>query len=241
MFYVWSILCLAGFILVHLSSKYMTFFSYIPRSKLLSAAGGVSVAYVFVHILPELQHHQQQFNQMSQEGTIFSGNHVYVMAFIGLAVFYGLERMVKLSKDQSEVSDYAGVQAFWVHMSSFFLYNALIAYLLIRGEGKDVVEMLLFFLAMSVHFITNDHALRENHQEVYDHYGRWLLAGGIILGGLVGEFVTVPEQIIALLFSFLAGSVLLNVLKEELPEERSSSFWAFILGGGVYTALLLLV
>jgi hypothetical protein len=44
---------------------------------------------------------------------------------------------------------------------------------------------------------------------------------------------------IALLFAFLAGGVILNVLKEELPEERQSRFWAFALGAGIYTVLLL--
>ncbi|MFC2946843.1 hypothetical protein [Virgibacillus sediminis] len=237
MFYLWSILCLAGFIAVHLSAKHMTFLSHIPRSKLLSAAGGISVAYVFVHILPELSHHQESFASASHNGSIWFGNHVYVMALAGLAVFYGLERMVKMSKGTGQGK--AGVQAFWIHMLSFFLYNSLIAYLLIRGEGKDIAEMLLFFSAMAVHFITNDHALRDSHQDVYDRYGRWVLAGGILLGGLIGEFVEINEQAIALLFSFLAGSVLLNVMKEELPEERRSSFLAFLVGGGMYTVLLL--
>ncbi|WP_180381094.1 MULTISPECIES: hypothetical protein [Fischerella] len=44
---------------------------------------------------------------------------------------------------------------------------------------------------------------------------------------------------IALLFTFLAGGVILNILKEELPEERKSRFWAFALGAGIYTVLLL--
>jgi hypothetical protein len=43
------------------------------------------------------------------------------------------------------------------------------------------------------------------------------------------------------LFAFLAGGVVLNVLKEELPEERESRFWAFALGAASYTALLLVL
>jgi hypothetical protein len=31
----------------------------------------------------------------------------------------------------------------------------------------------------------------------------------------------------------------MNVLKEELPEERESRFWAFALGAALYTMLLL--
>jgi hypothetical protein len=49
----------------------------------------------------------------------------------------------------------------------------------------------------------------------------------------------VPELVLALLFAFLAGGVVLNVLKEELPDERESRFWPFLAGAGAYAALLL--
>lgn len=41
-------------------------------------------------------------------------------------------------------------------------------------------------------------------------------------------------------FAFLAGGMILNVLKEELPEERESRFTAFLSGAAGYAALLLL-
>jgi len=40
-------------------------------------------------------------------------------------------------------------------------------------------------------------------------------------------------------FSFLAGGVFLNVLKEELPEERTSTFWASTNGAVMYSGVLL--
>ena len=41
--------------------------------------------------------------------------------------------------------------------------------------------------------------------------------------------------------AFIAGAIILNVLKEELPEERQSRFIPFILGVVLYGALLLLL
>jgi zinc transporter ZupT len=55
--------------------------------------------------------------------------------------------------------------------------------------------------------------------------------------GLVSE---ISEAALAVLFAFLAGGVVMNVLKEELPEERESRFWAFVLGAALYSAVLLL-
>ena len=57
-------------------------------------------------------------------------------------------------------------------------------------------------------------------------------------GTALGLATEVPEAVIASLVAFLSGGVVLNVLKEELPEERESSFWAFAAGAAGYAALL---
>jgi hypothetical protein len=46
--------------------------------------------------------------------------------------------------------------------------------------------------------------------------------------------------VVPILFALLSGGVVLNVLKEELPEERQSSFRAFFAGIVVYTVILLI-
>ena len=51
----------------------------------------------------------------------------------------------------------------------------------------------------------------------------------------------IGELPLALLFAFLAGGIVLNVLKEELPAERESRFSAFVLGAAGYAAILLLL
>ena len=43
-----------------------------------------------------------------------------------------------------------------------------------------------------------------------------------------------------ILAAFLAGGVILNVLKEELPEERKSRIAPFFIGAFGYAAILLL-
>jgi hypothetical protein len=69
--------------------------------------------------------------------------------------------------------------------------------------------------------------------------GRWILAAAPLLGWLVGVLVELPPIATSALFAFLAGGVVLNVLKEELPEDRESRFWAFAAGTAGYALLLL--
>jgi hypothetical protein len=101
-------------------------------------------------------------------------------------------------------------------------------------------SLFFFFLAMALHFLVNDYGLRRDHKQAYHDTGRWLLAAAVILGWIIATTLVIHEVAVAILFAFLAGGVILNVLKEELPQETLSSFWAFALGAVLYAALLLL-
>ncbi len=92
---------------------------------------------------------------------------------------------------------------------------------------------------MALHFVVNDYGLREHHKQDYARIGRWVLVGALLLGWAVGLAGEISEAALAALLAFLAGGVILNVLKEELPEERESRYWAFALGAAAYAALLL--
>lgn len=236
-----SLVFVIGFIFIHFFSKTMKFIKDSPRSRFLSIAGGIAVSYVFIHLMPELSKHQRVLEQLGDKGIFhLFENHAYLIALLGLTIFYGLEKMVKNSKKESGTKK-SKTGVFWIHITSFFVYNALIGYLLIRETYRSNWGMLFYFLAMAVHFVTNDHSLRKDHKEIYDHFGRWLLTLAILFGWMVGLFTELKEIYISILTAFLAGGIILNVLKEELPEERESSFVAFFLGLVSYSVLLLLV
>jgi hypothetical protein len=231
-----------GLAAIHLYSGRMRFLDVLPRSRWLSAAGGISVAYVFVHLLPDLAEEQETIREVAGEGLNFLEYHVYLVALIGLAAFYGLERSAKTSRRRKRSAgdeDSTGAGVFWVHAASFTVYNALIGYLLLHREEPGVWSLILFAFAMGVHFVVNDYGLRRDHKGTYDRIGRWVLAAGILAGWVVGLFFEVSEAAIAVLFGFLAGGVIMNVLKEELPEDHESRFWAFALGAAAYAVVLL--
>lgn len=228
--------------LVHLYSGKLRFLDATPRSIWLSIGSGVSVAYIFVHILPELSQAQETVKKTLNGGFAFLEHHVYLVALLGLSVFYGLERLAKVSRQRNQKAgkgDVTEAGVFWLHIASFAVYNALIGYLLLHREEPGFQSLFLFFFAMALHFVVNDNGLREHHKDVYHKKGRWILAAAIIVGWVIGSGSEIHEAAIAVLFAFLAGGVVLNVLKEELPEERDSRFWAFALGAGIYAALLL--
>ena len=244
---IYTGICAIALALVHLFVNKLKFLSTMPRSRWLSGASGVSVAYVFVHLLPELSEKQEALKDSLR--VAFAGsesglleNHVYVMALLGLTIFYGLERLVTESRrKKAHQPEEVEPGVYWLHIISFALYNALIGYLLFHREEAGLASLFLYVLAMGLHFIVNDFGLSEDYPSAYRHSGRWIVAAAIVVGSVIGWGSEISEITISLLFSFLAGSIVLNVLKEELPQERKSKFSAFVLGAFVYTILLLLI
>ena len=119
---------------------------------------------------------------------------------------------------------------FWIHISSFAVYNALTGYLLLNaGLGA----LFLFAFAIAVHFVVNDYGLRRDHKGRYHRIGRCLITAGLVLGWAVGALTGIPEAAIAVLTALLAAGIIMNVLREELPEEGR---WEGLCYGGKVAA-----
>lgn len=202
----------------------------------LSAAGGATVAYVFVLLLPEVSEAALTVGELRGEA-LLAEQYVYVMALLGFVLFYGVEVAVAhRSGDDIERSE----TVFWAHIAVFALYSNLIGYLLFHQEVPGVTNLFFYALAMGLHFGITDYGLRRHHGADFDRIGRWILAAATLLGGGVGIVLEVGDLLLSTLFGFVAGAVVLNVIKEELPEVTESRFVAFALGAAVYTVVLLL-
>lgn len=250
-----SLAALALLVLVHVATPSLRFLEGTPRTVWLSAAGGVSVAYVFVHFLPELAASQRAVAEAASEltgGLALAERHVFLIALAGLLTFYGLHRLAQVSRSGRQGHAVQGGRAsegqaeattsprvFWIHMASFATYNGLVGYLLLHREEMTLRGLGFFAVAMALHFVVTDFGLNEDHKAPYQRVGRWLLAAAVAVGWASGLLTELPEAGIAALTAFLGGGVVLNVLKEEVPSERQSRFWAFAGGAVAYAALLL--
>ncbi|QGJ70932.1 ZIP Zinc transporter [Planctomycetales bacterium 10988] len=236
-----SLLAALALSIVHLFGSRLRYLDAIPRARWLSIAGGVAVAYAILHLLPELQGYRDVLDRAGAEFALpIPGEHaVYLLTLLGLIIFYGLEKLAAKSKQQTPDGKPSG-EVFWLHISSYTVYNALLGYLLVR-EDRSWQAAVLFCLGIGLHFVVNDYSLREHHQYRYHLVGRWLLAGAILLGWAVGVLTEIHEALTASVIAFLAGGILLNTFKEELPEEQESRFWFFALGAAAYAVILIVM
>jgi hypothetical protein len=239
-----SFFAVLGLAVVHLLAGKLRFLHVIPRSRFLSIAGGMSVAYVFLRILPDLSRTELRVGYEVEEALKIPQSPIYVVALLGLVVFYGLQRLADQSRKKERSKggdDCPSPTVFWLSMASYSIVNFGVGYLMPQRADTGLQRLLLFFGAMALWFVVNDYGLREQYREQYRRVGRWVLTGAIFIGWLTGMLAPVPDLVLSLALAFVGGGVIMNVLKEELPAERESRFWAFALGAGAYAALLLAV
>ncbi|MFN2101238.1 hypothetical protein [Altererythrobacter sp. MF3-039] len=229
----------AAFAAIHLFIGKIAHFERTPRNGWLSFAGGVAVAYVFLNVLPELGAHGETFADSLDARAERAEVWVYGLALAGLSLFYGLERAVKGSQeDRRASSSRMSDRVLLAHVASFATLNLIIGYLLVHREDPTLPGLSLYFVAMALHFATADFGMRSDHRDAYDRLGRWIIAVAVLAGWAVGLLVELPKIAIGCLFAFVAGGVVLNVMKEELPEDRKSRFLPFALGVLAYGALV---
>ena len=230
---------IALLVIVHLGVGRLSLRS-VPRSRWLSFAGGASVSYIFLQVLPQVANYQEVFQESGALG--WMKHHVYSFALLGLVVFYALERTAKRSQQSDREPDndhreYA-IRVFWVHILSFVVFNFIIGYLLPRAYPTTDIRLLYYTVAMAFHFVVTDYGLYAHYKEQYSRRGRWLLILALLAGWGIGQVTDLPQVYLAAIFSFVAGGVIMNVLKEELPEDRRSSLLAFVAGVGGYAVLV---
>lgn len=212
------------------------------RRRFLSAAAGISVAYIFIDVLPELEF-QRQVVVKAAGGTelLFAEQRIYLLALLSFVVLYGLEHMVLVNREHRRKSVAAGDAdaVFWLQLAGYAAYSALIGYLVIERAERGVLPLVAYTFAMAVHFLIVDHALEEEHGRAYQAWGRRLLAASVLVGWLIGVMAPLSEVAIARLFAVLAGGVVITSLRAELPDDREGRFWPFCIGAMVFAAALI--
>lgn len=230
--------------LVHILAGHLSLRAAERRSPWLSAAGGVTVAFIFLYLMPELGEFRQVLVEHHALGAV--EELIYVVALLGVVVYYGLEHLAANKRPDPADLDldeppFGHDYVFWLHMAWYALYNILIGILLLHGRQETVSGLLAYGLAMAVHIAVIDAAMRNHHRHVYERTGRWILAVTVLVGWALGAFVAVPIPALAAITSFLVGAMLINAVKEELPTGRQTRVGPFFAAAAVSSVILLAI
>lgn len=210
--------------------------------KVISFASGISVAYIFVHLIPELSHASHVTSEYSSDNTQeISRLLVYYLTLLGFMIFYGLEHLISWSNVIPESSGRKfsiHKVAFLIHMLSLSAYVALVCYSITYNTERTTTALVLYTFAMTAHFVSLRHGLEYEYEKDYRSLGKYLLAISCVAGWIFALLYSVHEIVIVCFLGLIAGSVIMNTMTSELPEKKKGSFYFFLIGGIFYAAIL---
>ncbi|MDB6080754.1 MAG: hypothetical protein JWO53_26 [Chlamydiia bacterium] len=220
------------FALVHLFAEKTRRLNTTLHGRFLSMGGGVAIAFVFVDLLPKLARSDSIVRELLYGLFPYFERHVYVMALLGFLLFFTVDRSKSFLR---------GKGRFWLSLGSYTLFNFLVGYAVVDKNDPEVRPLALFTFAIALHYFSNDFSLTESHGKEYQRFGKWVLIGSLYLGWLAGLCITLSATAVALVSAFIAGGVIMNVTRHELPNNHHNSLGAFLAAAVFYMCVLLAI
>lgn len=207
------------------------------RQRLISSCAGVALAYVFLHLLPELGQMQQELLEHLGEDrpNVWFREHLYVLALIGLLGFQLVDTFSR-RRESTETPTLADRG----EIGFFSLYAALIGYLIMENAELDR-PILLITVALGAHFFGTDLDLAERYRRLFVTRSCYVLAAATIVGMIVAMVSQVNDAGIMIGYAVLAGGLLINTLRTELPEPAKVRNLYVLFGAAGYSALMLFI
>ncbi len=185
--------------------------------------GGLSVAYVFLHLMPNLD---------AFGGLV--GQRIYFVALVGFAVFYGLE--VQFSGTR-----HANRARYNAYLATLFLYDALLVFTLGLKLPSTPTLTLVFAAALAFDVVNTDVGLQSNYGSRFVQSGRWVLLAGVAFGFGLGMVQRPDPVVVDLVTAALAGFVMFQTFNDQFPASRNTKFNAFAAGLVTFFLLHLLL
>ena len=231
----------ASFLAVTLAAAH--FFAYrvslLPaktQDALASAGGGAAIAYIFVHLMPELAVGGRELTELDlaqYTPTPITEAGLFLIAMVGMVVFFVLDARTEQGRSSTNSS-------FRIHLLSFGSVSAIYAYTLPSLVTTGLDYALLFTVVIGAHLLLADRALARSHPQRFAHETRWVGIAAVA-AGLLAAYVLPPadEYLLACATAFLGGVLLMTTFREELPSASRARIPWFLLGLTIMTALLL--
>ena len=238
MLWISSILCVLVIASAHwLASKIATRPDR-EQVRWASFGGGAGIAYVFVHLLPELASHGQALSKAPGMETFaptpITEALLFLIALAGIMVTYSLDVLATHERQ-------AGRVAGSLHTLNFAAISYLYAYSLPSLISTGLAYGVLFTIAISAHVLLADRTMAARHPTIFRTRTRWLGTAALVLGLLHAALLhPVADLNLAIATAFLGGGLLMAVFREELPAvNRTRLGW--LVAGTVSMASLLLL
>ena len=212
-----------------LANKFLDF-----STALRSFSSGLAVAYVMIMLIPEYQ----IFNGQVTFGWV----NAYKLSLFGLIAYKGIQHycLMVATKSAKDMGEWGFVKSrqeekllgFRVSTSVFAVYASLILLTLPYqlGHLHGPADKLLYLLTFVMHLGFNVFGLFEENEKHFRKLVPPVVSVALSASLVLTLFNVLPTSLLLGFLSILAGIILYNVFKNELPSAENSSFAWFAIG-----------
>lgn len=188
-----------------------------------SVGGGMAIAYVFLMLLPELE-----------RGHAVVGDSIHILVLTGFLFFLSLELWFQGGR-AAAVPQHGTPALFRFHVGLGWFYSWTVVYALPEVVGVVGIKALISTAALGLHMLYKDYVLGVHEPGEFDVWARFALAAAPLTGWLAAVLIPPSEATGDILIAFLAGYLLQNVFRNEIPEYRESRLGWFVMGALFYS------
>ena len=170
---VWgvAVLCVLAIGSCHWLASWVASRSEQQQRRWSSVGGGAGLAYVFVHLLPELASGGSELSKarglIDYVPTSLVEALLFLIALLGVLVVFSLNVLMKQRDDAPPL-------AVWLQLSSFAAINYLYAYSLPSLISTGLAYGILFTIAISAHVLLADRTMAARHPTIFRTRLRWV-------------------------------------------------------------------
>lgn len=194
-----------------------------------SFGGGMAVAYVFLQLFPEIEHVHYHL-----------GDRIHLITLASFLIFFAIELRIlsQSSAGQGGTTAEPEARIFWLHIAVSWIYTAMVIFALPTDVTENAGSVVVGSLAIGLHLIYKDYVLRSHHARYFENAGRYLLALAPLAGWFTRSLVSPSEAVFDLFVAVLAGFLMQNVFRDELPHREDARLpWLFS-GAALYAVLV---
>jgi len=212
---------------IHFLNEKIFFNTRKTKEVAMSFVGGVSVAYIFLFLLPELYNGVDHLNSW-----------IFFMVLIGFSLVHFAEKYFY----QHSHGNARLLRNKEVHFLVLFIYYFLVGVILSTIVDKNIIEGILFFIPLIFYASVGKVSFSEVHYHLREqNFFRWLLALSSVLGVFFAPLILSSLSLYHSLLAFIIGSFLYISVVDFIPNKSKGNPFYFFVGEGFYAILIALI
>lgn len=191
-----------------------------------SFSAGISIAYVFLVLIPEVV---ISFDVSLERSML--------LIVLGFTFFHIILRYIKKEPDKEARSNFTELE----HVFVTIIFNILLGYSIVEIFDTSFKDGLVLFIVLLLHtiFLHGNHIHKKKFSDLENYKTRLIIAAPTV-GGIAATLGILSDELRNNVLALAAGAIIYIAIREELPEDKKGRPLMF-LAGVISVAFLVIV